>query len=320
MPDAKHSEDRETSMFAPMTCSRWRAPRQNPSIRSFFRLHDTQAKAAHFSQVYGQGRTLASTPITRPSPFTSRRNAGLYGRGSNHYSDPNTNYTFNRTLTYGCIGSAVIVYAAWDYSNRGIIYSIIDKQRALLKSLGISLPRELRTLPVSEFLRKYFLLHANDTSPSFSWLGSAFSHQSILHMGVNLLVWSNFAALLFPLPRIHYATIVFGSALASSAAWIYDARRKSGSGAALGSSGIVSGVMMTATMFYPTLQASLFGIVPMPLCVLTGGFLALDYYLMGSGGASRVGHSAHLGGAAFGFLYYTVFLRRYGGIFGSRRF
>ena len=212
------------------------------------------------------------------------------------------------------------VYAAWNYSNHGIVYAILEAQRSFLRSLNIPVPKEVDTTAIGDLLSKYFLLHSDEVSPSFSWLGSAFSHGKAVHMGVNLIVWSNFAPLLFLIPRIHYATIIFGSALASSGAWIYETQRKTGMGAALGSSGIVSGVLVTATMFFPTIPAHLFGVLSMPLWVMTGSFLALDYYMMESEALSRVGHSAHLGGAAFGFLYYTVFLRKYGGVFQSRRF
>ncbi|KAJ9603943.1 hypothetical protein H2200_011465 [Cladophialophora chaetospira] len=305
-------------MFNFTSCSRLRVGPSSSSIRPFFGLSETQPNAQHFSQLYGPGRTLSP----RPSPFFSSRTSRPPSRNYTGPSGSNNNYTFNRNLTYGCIGTAITVYAAWDYSRRGVIYSFLAPELAYLQQLGVPVQKALNTRAVSDFLNKYFLLHSNDTSLSASWLGSAFSHHSILHMGLNLLVWSNFARLLFPLSRVHYATIILGSALTSSAAWVYDAQRKytSGNAAALGSSGIVSGVMTAATMFYPTLQASLFGILPMPLWVLTSGFLALDYYLMESPGASRIGHSAHLGGAAFSFLYYTLFLRRYGGIFGSRRF
>ena len=309
-------------MFNLQGCSRGRASLHSPLIRSFLRPHETRANLATFSRTCSPIQPHTLRPTTRPSlrnrpAFICKTSLRPYNQGFNNNS---SNISFNRNLTRACIGTAVVVYAAWDYSERGIVYSALEKQRVFLQSQGISVPRDLNTRAAHDFLNKYFLLHANDDYTSFSFMGSAFSHKNFLHMAINLLVWSNFANLLYPLSRIHYSTLILGSALASSGAWVYDTQSKGAKGAALGSSGIVSSVMMTATMFYPTLQASLFGILPMPLWILTGGFFALDYYLMESGGPSRVGHSAHLGGAAFGAIYYAIFLRRFGGILGPRRF
>lgn len=53
-----------------------------------------------------------------------------------------------------------------------------------------------------------------------------------------------------------------------------------------------------------------------------GAYVLVDTYMMQPVGAGRsestIGHSAHLGGAVFGVLYYSVFLRRFGGILGRR--
>ena len=316
-------------MFNVMACSRWRASIPYPFKLSCIKPHERRICLASFSSpLRARVRIPAFAPNTSRTPLKRhlldpRRGSRLYSDyGGGLTDDPNwfSSFKFNRNLTRCCIGTAIAVYAAWDYSNSGIIYSVFEKQRAFLQSMNVPVPRNLNTRAVSDFLNKYFVLHAYDTSPSPSWLGCAFSHTNILHMGVNLFVWNNFANAIWPLSRGHYAIIILGSALTSSAAWVYDAQSKPSNHGALGSSGIVSGVMTTVTMFYPTVQASLFGILPMPLWVLTCGFFALDYSLMKSSGDSRVGHSAHLGGAAFGFLYYSVFLRRYGGIFGPRRF
>lgn len=89
--------------------------------------------------------------------------------------------------------------------------------------------------------------------------------------------------------------------------------------AGLGASGIVSGLASCVTMFMPMARASMFGLIPAPLFVWTLGYFFLDTYFMGSGINTGIGHSAHLGGAAFGAVYYALFLRKWGGILSRVR-
>lgn len=53
--------------------------------------------------------------------------------------------------------------------------------------------------------------------------------------------------------------------------------------------------------------------ITVPLFVTSGLYVALDLFYLDSPG-SRVGHAAHLGGFAFGAVYYLAKLRRFGGI------
>lgn len=55
------------------------------------------------------------------------------------------------------------------------------------------------------------------------------------------------------------------------------------------------------------------GVVPMPLYAVAMAYAALDLYLLDSE-TSRTAHSAHLGGLAFGIVYYLVLLRKKGGV------
>lgn len=55
-----------------------------------------------------------------------------------------------------------------------------------------------------------------------------------------------------------------------------------------------------------------------PLYVLMGVYVGIDLYLLGNE-SSRVGHSAHLGGAVYGAVFYLGYLRNYGGVWGMIR-
>ncbi len=77
---------------------------------------------------------------------------------------------------------------------------------------------------------------------------------------------------------------------------------------------MVSGIMVATACIAPTTTVQLFGVVPLPLWLLTVGYLFYDGYYLDSP-ASNVGHASHLGGSAFGFAFYMLRLRRFGGIF-----
>ncbi len=74
--------------------------------------------------------------------------------------------------------------------------------------------------------------------------------------------------------------------------------------AVVGASGAVYGVLMGFAMFWPHERMIVFPIpVPMEARVVIGGYLVLSL-LQGAGGfSSGIAHFAHLGGAAFAYLY-----------------
>jgi membrane associated rhomboid family serine protease len=84
--------------------------------------------------------------------------------------------------------------------------------------------------------------------------------------------------------------------------------------AAIGASGGVMGVMMLYTIFYPLETFLLFWVIPVPLWVLLGTYVLYDLHpvlllLAGDQFYTGVAHAGHLGGLAFGFLYWRLGLR-----------
>jgi len=228
-------------------------------------------------------------------------------------------YRANQALTNTCIGTAVGIFGTWNYARRGVVYDVTNDLANRMKALSL-LPRSA-SLPdptrLHDRMSQYLILNASQPNNYLSWVGSEFSHTNLGHIFFNMFTWSNFAPMLFFLPFRHYAALIFGGAIASSATFLYDQRGSQARG--LGSSGIVSGLMTCVTMFAPTARASLMGILPMPLWAVTGGYFLLDTYFMQAGTKTGIGHSAHIGGGVFGALYYAVFLRRYGGVLGRRQ-
>ncbi|KAF2211934.1 hypothetical protein CERZMDRAFT_10602, partial [Cercospora zeae-maydis SCOH1-5] len=165
-------------------------------------------------------------------------------------------------------------------------------------------------------------------------LTSAFSHKDLLHFGFNMFVLFTFGGLLAQNPFIgarHIYLLALTSSVASSAAWIFHSRsqkalQKSSSKSwnpfsslgqaartrtidvALGASGFVMATCSMAACLMPFTPMLIMGIVPAPLWVLSLLYAGVDLYMLDSK-SSRVGHSAHLGGFAFGILYYLGLLR-----------
>ena len=88
---------------------------------------------------------------------------------------------------------------------------------------------------------------------------------------------------------------------------------------ALGASGALSGVMMAFMLYYPNMKVMLlFFPVPIKAKYLIGGILLYDVIMGFLGHASfigvayntGVGHTAHVGGALFGFLLITYWRKR----------
>ncbi|CAJ2508047.1 Uu.00g092330.m01.CDS01 [Anthostomella pinea] len=124
-------------------------------------------------------------------------------------------------------------------------------------------------------------------------LTSAISHEGLGHMIFNMISFNAFV----------------------SAASLYNWRRKGQFEAAgLGASGVVTGLSAAAALTVPFAPFQIFFIpIAIPLWVLSLGYVAYDTYRLNSVN-SKVGHAAHLGGAAFGVLFYMLRLRKLGGV------
>ena len=78
---------------------------------------------------------------------------------------------------------------------------------------------------------------------------------------------------------------------------------------AIGASGAVMAVMMVYVIFYPNEQFLVFWVIPVPLWALVGVYMIYDLHpvllaMAGDPMFTGVAHASHLGGLAFGFLYW----------------
>lgn len=132
---------------------------------------------------------------------------------------------------------------------------------------------------------------------------------------------------------LHVIGVTIGSAIAGNAAWLYHTEYQSPSRdsrwssnviqsqhlkSALGASGVVMGAGAVATCLMPTAPMNFMFIpVAIPLWMMTLVYAGIDTYYLHSD--SIVGHSAHLGGAIYGVMYYLAYLRNYGGVWQMAR-
>lgn len=152
----------------------------------------------------------------------------------------------------------------------------------------------------------------------------AFSHIALYHLLGNLFSFHAFSSilLLYGLTPLRYGSLILGSAVAGHLGFLYqEVQRRSQTHApsgrsALGLSGVVMGVGSAAALVAPKAKMLVMGVVPMPMWALMGLYVLWDSYALDSP-TSKVGHAAHLGGAAFGVAYYVLALRR--GSLGGRR-
>jgi membrane associated rhomboid family serine protease len=104
------------------------------------------------------------------------------------------------------------------------------------------------------------------------------------------------------------------AAISSSLAYVALAFYSGSNAAAIGASGAVMGVMVLYVIYYPFETFLLFWFIPVPLWVLLSIYVLYDLHpvlllLAGDRVFTGVAHAGHLGGLAFGFLYWKLGLR-----------
>jgi membrane associated rhomboid family serine protease len=83
---------------------------------------------------------------------------------------------------------------------------------------------------------------------------------------------------------------------------------------AIGASGAVMGVMMLYAIYYPFETVMIFWLIPVPIWILLSLYVLYDLHpvllaLAGDKLYSQIAHAGHLGGLAFGFLYWKTGVR-----------
>ncbi|KAL1800363.1 hypothetical protein ACET3X_000705 [Alternaria dauci] len=242
--------------------------------------------STHF---FSPSHTSQHVRLPRPRFYSS----GGYG----HYRDQ---VKMNEAILYGLMGTNIAVF--------GYAYYVKEQARQ-------GYPR-----PFENFMKKMTLnLTAFQQGNYLSLLTSIFTHVDIGHIFSNMFTVYFLGSFLANAPIItpvRYLTIALGSGIAGSVGYLFNryyqmqaqGPRARDNTRGLGFSGAVMGISTVAACLAPHSQVLIYGIVPMPLWALVAGYAVYDGYYLNSTN-SRIGHAGHLGGLAFGLVYYFARLR-----------
>lgn len=294
------------------------SPKRLYIIRSIVRQCSVSKQAQRAHKIFTRPYHILQRKTTprmsfRDEFFSSRLQKISRAYGTSAYNPTRS----SNMILWSTIGISAAVFGAWQYGATG------GAPAGARGWFGQGAVRPTTPQMVQKFLSQNFLLTSQYVSMGRYWtmLTSAVSHRDINHLLGNMFSLHAFSSVLIYAVRspVHVASLFVGSALAGSIGFVLQ-QSNSSSGRytyGLGASGMVMGVGVAAAMLVPRAQMLIFGIVPARLWMLLGGYIAWDSFYLSSP-QSTVGHAAHLGGAAFGALYYTLFLRRFGGILKLR--
>ena len=169
-----------------------------------------------------------------------------------------------------------------------------------------------------EFMIDNFLVSYTGLMEGRYWtlLTSVFSHNMLLHIGINMFVLNSFGSLLEQvLGRWRFLAFYLVAGVVSSISHCLLSQyvMHSPDTAALGASGSIAGLVLVFSLVFPKEKILLMGFIPLPAIWGALAFVALDLWGLSAqahGGGLPIGHGAHLGGAFAGVVYYFGFLRR----------
>jgi membrane associated rhomboid family serine protease len=157
-----------------------------------------------------------------------------------------------------------------------------------------------------------FILDTDKVLQGQVWrlLTATFLHsQGWQHIVINMLIlwWAGSEVEGIYGPREFLAFYLVAAVVSSAAfvGWDVAAHAAGAHGRALGASGAVTAVLVLFALHYPNRTIYLFMIIPVPALVLVIIYVALDVIgALGHRSGEHIAFAAHLGGAAFGFLYF----------------
>lgn len=205
-----------------------------------------------------------------------------------------------------CVGTTLTVPYLVDYSPLAIFKRnprILILSLIALNGAGFLMWKSPRLLP---YLTKYGLLVKDNVYSNWSLLGAAFSHQSFMHLLINMFVLQSFGSnLLAILGASNFLIMYLNSAVISSfiSLVIPTITRTSLAVGSLGASGAIFGVIGTLSYLIPKAPVAFFFIpIPGGAWFLFMGTIAYNVAgLFFRWGAHD--YAAHLGGSLAGVVY-----------------
>lgn len=257
------------------------------ALRTLRTPQTTRKMTSHF---FSPSHTPRHLSLPRSRLFSSRA-----------YDAYSAQVKSNKLVLYGLMGTNIAIFG----------YAAFLKSQAIQ---GFQMPyqkfMDTMTLNLDKFR------NGNYTS----LLTAAFTHVDLFHILSNMVSVYFLGSFLAAAPVItpmRYLTIALGSGIAGGVGALFNRYyklRSEGPNArdysrTLGFSGAVMGIGAVAACMNPHARVLIYGIVPMPLWAMTAAYAVYDgFYLNDSN--SRISHAGHLGGLAFGLVYYFTRLHR----------
>jgi membrane associated rhomboid family serine protease len=132
---------------------------------------------------------------------------------------------------------------------------------------------------------------------------------AFLHGGVWHLVWNVVGILVFGrlieqrLGGRKFIRFLVGAQLTASLAFLFLSALQDTRLPMIGASGIDFGLLVLAAFWYPRLQIMVFFVLAAPLWLVASLWVFIEAMMLLERGGG-IAHSAHLGGALYGFVYY----------------
>jgi membrane associated rhomboid family serine protease len=138
----------------------------------------------------------------------------------------------------------------------------------------------------------------------YRFISHGFIHADYIHLIFNMFTLYSFGRVaeyaLFTKPQY---IIFYLSALVASSLFDFIKNKTNPHYAALGASGAVSAVVFSTIIFNPWEKGvALFGVIALPNIVFAAAYLFYCYY-MNKKGHDNIGHSAHMWGSIYGFVF-----------------
>jgi membrane associated rhomboid family serine protease len=144
--------------------------------------------------------------------------------------------------------------------------------------------------------------------------GFVHSVEDIFHVGFNMLfLWFFGREVETIYGRKPFLQLYLSLVMLSGLCWLAteNLMLKDYSAHMVGASGAVFGVMLVFAVHFPMRLIYIFGILPVPVWLLVAFYVVQDLLgfrraVHGPDGGDPIAHAAHLGGAAFGFVFYKT--------------
>lgn len=271
-----------------------------PSARLHCPRPASQRLCRPFSTALYLQRPMRSSRVTnqtKPQPQIERREEAEYEKKSEgNRRNPPLGARSGRTVTWGIIGvcGSVFIYHA-------------ALQAEVVQTKSIQAVQKLK-----EFQKNFVMTWEGiQNGRHYTLLTSTLMHNSLGHIAFNMLALYGFAPSIITLFGLQPFTILFvGSAVTGGVVqyWLWN-KNKDYQGAAVGASGAIFGIITALTCVMPR-HSILLMFVPMPMWAAAGiSVVASVAGLQGYWGPG-IGHADHLGGMAFGAVFWSLVLRK----------